>query len=177
MSTPGSQSELAVIQRVSRGEMKRVGTIKGNMKLGKATAIVFFLAMGAALIVLSANAQSPSAAPTAKIARFILSEKPPQYWTAEGGTQGQWMALRQRCADIGAELTRRHSMSDKQLQTAPGLSFSRDEMLLCSQLLPSANTTSRPALPPSTASPAIIPTPMNTPSSPGASGRARIFCA
>lgn len=140
------------------------------MKSARATLVAILFSMGAALIVADANAQSPSTTPTAKVARFILSEKPPPYWTAEGGTQGQWIALRQRCADIGAELTRRQSLSDKQLQTAPGLSFSRDEMLLCSQLLPSANAKSRPALPPSTASPAIIPTPISTPLPPSPIG-------
>jgi hypothetical protein len=103
-------------------------------------------------MVASVGARSPSAAPTATIARFILSERPPQYWTAEGGTQGQWMALRQRCADIGAELTRRQSLSDKQLEASPGLSFSRDEMLLCSQL-PSGKAISSPTLSPSSAAP------------------------
>jgi hypothetical protein len=81
------------------------------MKIAKAIAVVIVVAIGAALIAASTSAQSPSATPTATIARFTISEEPPQYWTAEGGTQASWMAFRQRCADIGAELTRRRSMT------------------------------------------------------------------
>ena len=125
-----------------------------KMNVVRSIAIVIVVAIGAALMVASVGAQSPSAAPTAKIARFIVSEKPPQYWTAEGGTQAGWMALRQRCADIGAELTRRQSMSDKQLGASPGLSFSRDEMLLCSRL-PTGNKASGPLVAPSTPAPTI----------------------
>ncbi|MGC1193094.1 MAG: hypothetical protein WA861_21105, partial [Candidatus Binatus sp.] len=36
----------------------------------------------------NANAQSPSAAPTADAPVGNIPERPPQYWTAEGGTQG-----------------------------------------------------------------------------------------
>ena len=114
--------------------IRSVSVIGGNMNLVKATAIVFFVAIVAALVVANVSAQSRSPAPTTSARFSSISEKPPQFWTAEGGTQASWMALRQRCADIGAELTRRQSMSDKQLETAPGLSFSRDEMLPCSHL-------------------------------------------
>ena len=133
------------------------------MNSPRTTAMVFFVAIVAASVVANVGAQSPSPGPTTPFSS--ISEKPPQFWAAEGGNQASWMALRQRCADIGTELMRRQSMNDKQLQAAPGLSFSRDELLRCTHL-PAANTTSSPALPPSTASPAIIPTPINTPKPP-----------
>ena len=105
---------------------------------------------------------SPSAAPTAAITRFTISEKPPQFWAAEGGTQASWMAFRQRCADIGAELTRRQGMTYKQFEASPGLSFSRDEMLRCTHFL-AGKAISGPVLSPSTSSDATPPTPMPTP--------------
>ncbi len=119
-------------------------------------------ALVAALMGVSASAQSPSAAATAAIARFAISEEPPQFWAAEGGTQASWMAFRQRCADIGAELTRRQGMTYQQFEASPGLSFSRDEMLRCTHFL-AGKATAGPALSPSAVSPAITPTPMNTP--------------
>ena len=125
----------------------------GALDSVKAITIVIVCTTVAALMVASVGAQSPTAAPTATIARFIISERPPQYWAAEGGTQAGWIALRQRCADIGAELTRRQSMSDEQLEASPGLSFSRDEMLLCSEL--PGNKASGPLVSPSTPAPII----------------------
>src|SRR5208282_697994 len=116
----------------------------------------------AALTVASVGAQSPSAAPTAAITRFTISEKPPEFWAADGGTQASWMAFRQRCADIAAELTRRQGMTYKQFEASPGLSFSRDEWLRCGILSPSAGQAG-PALSPSTSSAGISPTPIPTP--------------
>jgi len=114
--------------------------------------------------IFSAVSSRPAAAPTTTAALGI-PEKPPQFWTADGGTQGQWTALRKRCADIRSELARRQSMSDKQLETSPGLSFSRDEMLLCFQLH-TGKAMSGPAPSPLSVPPAIKPTPMKTPPAP-----------
>ena len=115
-----------------------------------------------ALVGASVGAQTPSAAPIAAITRFTISEKPPEFWAADGGTQASWMAFRQRCADIGAELTRRQGMTYKQFEASPGLSFSRDEMLRCSHLSVSAGQAG-PALSPSPSSAGISPTPITTP--------------
>jgi hypothetical protein len=70
------------------------------MTVVKAKAIVIVVALVAALMGTNANAQTPSAAPTATIPRFTISEEPPQFWAAEGGTQASWMAFRQRCATL-----------------------------------------------------------------------------
>jgi len=132
------------------------------MNVVKAKAIAVVVALLAALTVASVGAQSPSAAPTAAITRFTISEKPPEFWAADGGTQASWMAFRQRCADIAAELTRRQGMTYKQFEASPGLSFSRDEWLRCGILSPSAGQAG-PALSPSTSSAGISPTPIPTP--------------
>ena len=70
------------------------------MTVVKAKAIVIVVTLVAALMGTNANAQTPSAAPTATIPRFTISEEPPQFWAAEGGTQASWMAFRQRCATL-----------------------------------------------------------------------------
>ncbi len=129
------------------------------MNVVKAKAIVIVVTLVAALVGASASAQQPTPAATS---RFTISEKPPQFWAAEGGTQASWMAFRQRCADIAAELARRQGMTYKQLEASPGLSFSRGEWLRCGILSPSAGQAG-PALSPSTSSAATPPTPMPTP--------------
>ncbi len=133
------------------------------MNFVKATAIVFVLAIGVALVVLSASAQSPSAAPTANAPVGNIPEKPPQYWTAEGGTQGQWAALRQHCIDTLAEIGRRAPMSAAQLRGLPPIPGDAES---CRNL---SGSFSRAAQAPAAAGPApapsgeATPTPMDTP--------------
>jgi hypothetical protein len=67
------------------------------MSLGKATAIVFFLATGTALIVLSANAQSPSAAPTTGAAVTTNAPNPISVNPPPGWDPKMWAAVRQDC--------------------------------------------------------------------------------
>lgn len=69
------------------------------MKLVKATEIVFFLATGAALIVLSANAQQPTPLPHVQIA---IPTTPPAGWVPK-----QWSDFRARCQQI-ADKTAAH---------------------------------------------------------------------
>jgi hypothetical protein len=113
---------------------------------------VIVVGLLAALVVTGVGAQqaTPTNAPVTAI-----PEKPPQFWTADGGTQASWMALRKRCADIRAELSRRQSLSDKQLQTSPGLSFSRDEMLLCFSPMMAAKAVAQPPSAAATPNPAV----------------------
>jgi len=68
------------------------------MSAARAVAILIVVALVGALVA-NVSAQSPSAAPTANAPVGNIPEKPPQYWTAEGGTQGQWAALRHHCID------------------------------------------------------------------------------
>jgi hypothetical protein len=105
----------------------------GDMKLTKVASIVFFLAMGTALIVVSANAQSPSAAPTTN-AQVGIPEEAPQYWTAEGGTQGQWTAMREHCSAVFAEMELRGRMKDSRGGGLPPPGFGHQQTLYCENL-------------------------------------------
>jgi len=104
------------------------------MKLIKAIAIGIVVAIGAALMVASVNAQSPAAAPTTNAPVGSIPEEPPQYWMAEGGTQGQWTAMREHCRAIFAERKRRGRMSGAQASILPPLSFSHEDVLQCVRL-------------------------------------------
>jgi hypothetical protein len=70
------------------------------MTLVKGTVFVIVVAVGTALVGASAGAQSPSGAPTTNAPVGSIPEKAPQFWTAEGGTQGQWTAMREHCRAI-----------------------------------------------------------------------------
>ena len=69
----------------------------------------------------NANAQSPSAAPTADAPVGNIPERPPQYWTAEGGTQGQWAALREHCRAVFSQVAAAQTMSPEEAQKAYAL--------------------------------------------------------
>jgi hypothetical protein len=121
------------------GVGSRVGTIEGNIRLVKATVIVFFLAMGAALIVLSANAQSPSATPTVG-SPVGIPETAPQWFLAEGSTQAQWTAIRDNCSRKISEATRRGQLSAAQRTILPPLNFTHQDLMLCAHLSMSPTT-------------------------------------
>lgn len=75
-----------------RIEIECVDTTGVNMKLLKATAIAFFLAMAAALVVLSAGAQQPTPLPHVKMA---IPVAPPRGWDPK-----VWANLRAHCQSI-----------------------------------------------------------------------------
>jgi hypothetical protein len=69
------------------------------MRLAKAMAIFFFLAMEAALVVLSASAQQPTPLPHVQI---VIPTTPPAGWSPK-----QWSDFRARCQEV-ADKTAAH---------------------------------------------------------------------
>src|SRR5258707_5599419 len=89
----------------------------------------------------SARAQPPSPAAPPPPALPInnapvghIPEKPPQYWTAEGGTQAQWTAIRERCRTIVSEMNRRGRLSAEQRSALPPSGFSYRDFVECADL-------------------------------------------
>ncbi len=112
----------------------------------------------------NANAQSPSAAPTADAPVGNIPERPPQYWTAEGGTQGQWAALREHCRAVFSQVAAAQTMSPEELKRLTP--YPNSDWQYCTTLsgtfsgAANANPGNSPAPAPSGAA---IPTPMDTP--------------
>jgi hypothetical protein len=130
------------------------------MNLVKTTAIVFLVAMGAALMAAGANAQSPSTAQTPRASpTTAIPEKIPANWSANGWDQAGWTALRQQCLNMLVESNRRAQMSPAQrrgLKPIPG------DWEGCKHLASSFSAELK-ASSPSTTNLAITPTPINTP--------------
>jgi hypothetical protein len=117
------------------------------MKLVRAMAIVFFLAMGAGLIVLSANAQSPSATPTTSAPVGQIPETVPPNWKANGWDQSSWTGFREHCRAIFAH---------------PG-KFSHHEWVTCANVSVAFSFLPEPSLTPlavASGSPTPLPTPL-----------------
>jgi hypothetical protein len=90
-----------------------------------------------------------------------IPEKPPQWWTADGGTQGQWTAIRKNCSRIIAEMTRRGRLSAAQRSALPPSSFSHQDLMFCAHLSVSPPDSAQTS--PAAAPGGIAPTPMHTP--------------
>ena len=74
------------------------------------------------MVVLSASAQSPSAAQAdpKRSGRLNIPEKPPQFWTpVDGGTEGQWTALREHCRAVFSEMAATQKMRPDQIKALP----------------------------------------------------------
>ena len=134
------------------------------MNFAKAIGIAIIVASAAALVVASAKAQSPSAAPTTNAPVGSIPEMPPQYWTADGGTQGQWTAMREHCRVVFSEVAAIQKMSPDQIKALTPVPASDWES--CRRISGSfsgaaqASAAGGPAPAPSGATP---PTPMPTP--------------
>jgi hypothetical protein len=127
------------------------------MKSVKATALVFFLAMGATSVVLNANAQPPSLNPTTQAEGGIPEKAPP------GWDQATWTAIRENCERNLLEMARRAQLTAAQRSLLPPLNFSHGDMMLCAHLSVRPQT----SLQPSTTGPrGVVPTPMRTPRPP-----------
>ena len=121
-----------------------------DMKLVKAMAIVFFLAIVAALVVANANAQSPSASSTTGVPVGSIPEKIPPNWAANGSDQASWTALREHCRAVFAKPNKfYHSEWEGCVHLSSAFSA-----------LPGPSMT--PSLPPLAAAPGS-PTPLPTP--------------
>lgn len=142
-----------------------------NMNVVKTAAIVFVVVIGAALIVASVGAQSPSAVPTTNARVGSIPEKPPQFWTADGGTQGQWTALREHCRTVFSDVAAIQKMSPEQIKAVTPVPYSEYEN--CRMISGAFSGAAQPSAaggPAPAPSGAATPTPMNTPLPPGASG-------
>ena len=129
----------------------------GNMKSVKATTLVFFLAMGATSVVLSADAQPPSLNQTTQAEGGIPEKAPP------GWDQAAWTAIRENCERNLLEMARRAQLTAAQRSLLPLLNFSQGDMMLCAHLSVRPKT----SLQPSTVGPrGVVPTPMPTPRPP-----------
>jgi hypothetical protein len=101
------------------------------MKLVKATAIVFFLTTGVALIVLSASAQQPTPLPHVPI---TIPVTPPGGWGAE-----QWARLRARCQSLADRAAARIPFANRQ---------EMEDAEMCMRLAPlPASATREPSYP------------------------------
>ena len=124
-------------------------------------------AVSAALMGASASAQSPSAAPTTNAPVGSIPEMPPQWWTADGGTQGQWTAMREHCRAVFSEVAAIQKMSPEQIKALTPVPASDWES--CRRISGSfsgAVQASGAGGPAPTSSRATPPTPMNTPPPP-----------
>ena len=96
------------------------------MNAVRAAPIVIVLALVGALVA-SVGAQSPSAAPTVNAPVGSIPEKPPQFWTADGGTQGQWTALREHCRTVFSDVAAIQKMSPEQIKAVTPVPYSEYE--------------------------------------------------
>ena len=135
------------------------------MNSARASVMAFLFLVGAALVIASANAQSPSAAATSSSSVSPIPLTPPQWWTAEGGTQGQWNALRQHCIDTLSEIARRAPMNAAQLRNLPPIPADAESCRMLAGAFSGANRSSTsPAPAPSEgAQPTPRPTPLPPP--------------
>jgi hypothetical protein len=120
------------------------------MKLVKATAIVFFLATGATMVVFSVGAQQP---PTAGTTPSIgIPENAPPSWR-----QQDWNAMRARCLQLSAKVKERQQMTQEQLKSVgPLTSYDLRDAETCLSKIAQP-----PAPPPSTSFPGQpVPTPV-----------------
>jgi hypothetical protein len=116
------------------------------MKLVKATAIVFFLAMGALLMVANADAQSPSASSTTSVPVGAIPEKVPPNWAANGSDQVSWTTLREHCRAVFARPNK----------------FYHSEWEGCVHLSSAFSAQPGASMTPLAPGPGIIPTPLAT---------------
>jgi hypothetical protein len=121
------------------------------MNTAKAARVAILMSLSVALVMVSAEAQSPSAGPTTSAPVGQIPEKVPPNWKANGWDQSSWTAFREHCRAIFAH---------------PG-KFSHHEWVTCANvsvafsLLPEPSMT--PSLPPLAAasgSPTPLPTPL-----------------
>jgi hypothetical protein len=126
------------------------------MKLVKAMAIVFFLAIVAASVVANTNAQSRSARPTAQAAGGIPEKAPP------GWDPAAWTAIRENCERNLLEMGRRAQLTAAQRSLLPPLNFSHGDMMLCAHLSVRPQTSLQPSTP-APPQAGVAPTPISTP--------------
>jgi hypothetical protein len=126
--------------------------VRKVMKSIKATAIVFFVAIVAALVGANANAQSPSAGSTAQAAGGIPEKAPP------GWDQAAWTAIRENCERNLLEMGRRAQLTVAQRSLLPPLNFSHGDMMLCAHLSVRPQTSLQPSTP-SPPQAGVAPTP------------------
>ena len=102
------------------------------MKSASATLIAILFPLGAALIIASVNAQSPSATPTTSASVGSIPEKIPPNFTANGWDQAGWTAMREHCRAVFSQLAAAQKMTPEQIKTlAP---IPRSDWELCSGL-------------------------------------------
>src|SRR5258708_36102096 len=73
------------------------------MNSARATLIAILFSLGAALIIASANAQSPSATPTTSAPVGQIPEKVPPEWNGGAFDQSTWTAMREHCRAVFAK--------------------------------------------------------------------------
>ncbi len=91
---------------------------------------------------------SPSATPTTSAPVGSIPENAPQYWSAEGGTQGEWTAMREHCRAV--------------LFGKPN-KFDHSEWEGCVHLSSAFSARPGPSMTPLAPGPGISPTPLPTP--------------
>ena len=112
-------------------------------------------AMVSATGLARAQTIQPMATPT-----VAMPEKPPQYWIANGGTQGAWTALRQHCVAIFTEAARRQRLARKQLNGLPPI---RDDWMTCADMNNAFAVDAAVRARAAAATPALTPSGMLTP--------------
>ena len=117
------------------------------MKSARATLIAILFSLGAALVIASANAQSPSAMPSTSAPVGHIPEEVPPNWKANGWDQSGWTALRERCRAIFVHANK----------------FSHQEWVTCANLSSVYSAQPGPSMTPLAPGPGISPTPLATP--------------
>ena len=105
-----ARSSVRVILSRCNEESRRAN---GDMKLTKVAAIVLFLAMGAALIGLRANAQQPTPLPHVQLAMPVA---PPRGWDAK-----MWADVRARCQGIADRAAAHLPRNYQEMMDAKGI--------------------------------------------------------
>jgi hypothetical protein len=113
--------------------------LRKAMKSIKATAIVFCVAIFAALVGANVSAQSPASVPTISAAVGIPEKAPP------GWDQAAWTAIRENCERNLLEMARRAQLTAAQRSLLPPLNFSHGDMMLCAHLSVRPQTSLRPS--------------------------------
>ena len=86
-----------------RAPSSTASAVEQVMNSARAALIAILFSLGAALIIASANAQSPSATPTTSAPVGSIPEKVPPNWAANGSDQASRTALREHCRAVFAK--------------------------------------------------------------------------
>jgi hypothetical protein len=134
------------------------------MNFVKATAIVFVLAIGVALVVLSARAQTPSVAPTGNAPVGNIPEEIPPNFRANGWDQAGWTAMREHCRAVFSQAAAAQNMTPEELKKLTPFPHSDWQLCITLSSVFSGAANAAPGSSPAPApSGAATATPMNTP--------------